>query len=62
MGKGLNSSPASKERSHLENRCFLCQRTEETIDYLLLYCGKTRVLWELFFSFFGVKLGLSYLN
>ena len=39
---------------HLANRCFLCQRKEETIAYLLHHCGITRVLWDLFFSLFGV--------
>ena len=29
----------------LANRCFLCQRHEETMDHLLLHCVKTRVLW-----------------
>ena len=38
----------------MANRCFLCQRKEETIAYLLHHCGITRVLWDLFFSLFGV--------
>ena len=43
----------NRERS-LVNRRFLCQSHEEIIDHILLHCDKTRVLWELFLSFFGV--------
>lgn len=38
----------------MANRCFLCQKTEETIDHMLLRCEKTKVLWELLFSFVRV--------
>ena len=36
------------------NRCFLCQTCEELIDYLL-HCEKTREVWMLLLSFFGVS-------
>ena len=39
----------------MANRCFLCLSEEETMDHLLLHCVKTRVLWNLFFSLFGVS-------
>ena len=29
------------------------------MDYLLLHCSKTRMLWDLFFSLFGVSWILS---
>ena len=32
----------------------MCLEKEKTIDHLLLYCSKTRVLWDLLFNFFGV--------
>ena len=32
----------------LANRCFLCEEEEETIEYLLIHCGKARMLWDLF--------------
>ena len=37
------------------NRCYLCQRNEESIDYILLHCEKARTLWVLLFSLFGVQ-------
>ena len=43
----------------LVNRCFLCQEAEELVDHLLLHCSKTRVLWELLFSLFGVNWIIS---
>ena len=39
----------------LANRCFLCQTCEESIDHLLLHCEKTREVWMLLLSFFGVS-------
>ena len=38
----------------MANRCFICKGKEETIDHFLLHCGVTRVLWDIFFYFFGV--------
>ena len=38
----------------LANRRSLCQESEETVDHLLLYRPKTRVLWD-FFSLFEVS-------
>ncbi|RVW84854.1 hypothetical protein CK203_048644 [Vitis vinifera] len=39
--------------------CFLCLSEVETVDHLLLHCVKTRVLWNLLFSLFGVTWTLS---
>ena len=39
----------------IPNRCFLCKNEEETIDHLLLFCEKTRMLWLLILSLFGVQ-------
>ena len=33
----------------------MCWKDEETIDHLLIHCVKTRVLWELIFTLFGVS-------
>ena len=49
-----------QRRGHsLTNRCFLCLSEVETVDHLLLHCAKTRVLWNLLFSLFGVAWILS---
>ena len=40
---------------NIPNRCFLCKNEEETIDHLLLFCEKTRMLWLLILSLFGVQ-------
>ena len=39
----------------LANRCFLCQKCGESIDHLLLHYERTREVWTLFLSFFGVS-------
>ena len=41
------------------NRRFLCLSEVETVDHLLLHCVKTRALWNLCFSLFGVAWVLS---
>ena len=33
---------------------------EETIDHLLLHCSRTKVLWDLLFTVFGVSWVLPY--
>ena len=53
-GKVLTLEQLQRRGCLLENRCFLCLPEVETMDHLLLYCVKIRVLWNLLFSFFGV--------
>ena len=55
MGKVPNLGPNSEEGWALANRCFFCQTFKESIDHLLLHCEKTREVWMLFFSLFGVS-------
>ena len=43
----------------MENRCFFGLFEVEMVDHRLLHCAKTRVLWNLFFSLFGVSWILS---
>ncbi|WKA03180.1 hypothetical protein VitviT2T_021306 [Vitis vinifera] len=38
----------------MANRCNLCKENEETANHILIHCGKTRDLWNLLFSSFGV--------
>ena len=54
-GKILTLDLIQKRGWAFANRCFLCYEKEETIDHLLLHCTKTRVLWDLLFTLFGVS-------
>ncbi|RVW24851.1 hypothetical protein CK203_105114 [Vitis vinifera] len=53
-GRVLTLDCLQKRGWVLANRCFLCQTCEESIDYLL-HCEKTREVWMLLLSFFGVS-------
>ncbi|KAJ9696951.1 hypothetical protein PVL29_008942 [Vitis rotundifolia] len=53
-GKVLTLEQLQRRGYSLANRCFLCLSEAETVDHLLLHCVKTRVLWNLLFSLFGV--------
>lgn len=37
------------------NRCNPCQDNEESIDYILIHCEKTRVLWSFLFAVSGLS-------
>ena len=52
-GKTLTLDQIQKRGWLLGNRCYLCQMHEESINYILLHCAKTRTLWELFSLFLG---------
>ena len=52
--KVLTLDQVQKRGWALANRCYLCQAHEEFIDHLLLHCEKTREVWKLFFTLFGV--------
>ncbi|RVW58882.1 hypothetical protein CK203_104242 [Vitis vinifera] len=58
-GKVLTQEQLQRRGFSLANRCFLCLSEEETVDLLLLHCVKTRVLWNLLFSLFGISWTLS---
>ena len=53
--KALTLDQLQKRGWPLANRCYLCQRHEESIDHILLLCVKARILWVLLFSLFGVQ-------
>ena len=59
-GKVLTLDHLQKRGWALENRCFLCQMCGESIDHLLLNCERTREVWTLFLSFFGVSWVFPY--
>ena len=54
-GRVLTLDCLQKRGWALANICFLCQMFEESIDHLLLHCEKTREVWILLLSFFGVS-------
>ena len=58
-GKILTLEQLQRSGYSLPNRCFLCLSEAETVDHLLLHCVKTRALWNLLFSLFGVAWVLS---
>ena len=53
-GKILTLDQVQKRGWPLANRCLLCHVEEEFIGHLLVRCAKTRILWELLFTLFGV--------
>ena len=55
MREGSYSSQLNRRGWNLANRCSLCCAEEETIDHILVYCSKARVLWDLVFSLFDVN-------
>ncbi|RVW41716.1 Transposon TX1 uncharacterized 149 kDa protein [Vitis vinifera] len=59
-GRVLTLDRLQKRGWALANRCFLCQMVEESIDHLLLHCEKTREVWMLFLSLFGVSWVFPY--
>ncbi|RVW55047.1 hypothetical protein CK203_067034 [Vitis vinifera] len=54
-GKTLTLDQLQRRGWALANRCYVCQRHEESIDHILLHCDKTRTLWVLLFSMFRVQ-------
>ena len=53
-GKVLTLDQLKRKVWSITNRCFLCCVEEESIDHILIYYIKVRVLWELLFTLFGV--------
>ena len=54
-GKILTCDQLRKRGLSLASCCPLCLESEKSVDHLLLHCSKTRVLWDLLFSLFGVS-------
>ena len=47
-GKVLTLDQLKRCGMTFENRCFLCEGDEETIDHLLIHCKSAKMLWNLF--------------
>ena len=58
-GKILTLEQVQRRGYSMANMCFLCLSEVEMVDHLLLHCVKTRVLWSLIFSLFGMAWVLS---
>jgi hypothetical protein len=35
--------------------CYICKKSEESIDYIMLYCEVARELWSYILTRFGVE-------
>ena len=60
-GEALTLDQLKRRGWTLANKCFLCLADEESTNHILIYCTKTRVLWELLFALFGVTWVLPFL-
>ena len=41
----------------LRNGCYMCKREEDSVDHILFHYARTKILWQLVFSLFGISLG-----
>ena len=46
-GKVLTLDQLKKRGRPLANKCFLCEKEEETLNHFLVHCLQARILWEL---------------
>ena len=53
LGKDSNFEQIQK-RIFATSKCCPCQVHEEYSNHLILHCAKTRSLWDLLFTLFGV--------
>ena len=55
LGKVLIVDQLQRRGWTMVNRCFLCREEEESIDHILLYYSKVRILGDLLFALFGIQ-------
>ena len=53
-GKVLTLDQLKKRGRPLANRCYLCEKEEETLNHPLVHCPKARILWELILTIVGI--------
>ena len=53
-GKFLTVDMLMKRGWSMVNRCSLCKDNKESVDHILIHCDKTRELWTLLLSSFGL--------
>ena len=54
-GKILTLDKLQRRGWHLPNRCYLCERDEESAHHILLHCQVVSHLWVLFLSLVGLS-------
>ena len=52
-GKILTVDTLMKRGGPLVNRCSLCKNSEES-DHILIHCDRTRLLWSMLLTTFGL--------
>jgi hypothetical protein len=55
LGKILTLDNLRKRGLIVVEWCYMCKRSGESINHLLLHCEVARTLWSVLFSLFGVK-------
>jgi hypothetical protein len=55
LGKILTLDNLRKRGLIVVKSCYMCKRSGESINYLLLHCEVAHTLWSVLFSLFGVK-------
>jgi hypothetical protein len=54
LGKILTLDNLRKRNAIVVNLCYMCKKSREFIDHLLLHCEVARELWSSLFNLFGV--------
>jgi hypothetical protein len=55
LGKIFTLDNLRKRHVIMINRCYMCKRTGESVDHLLLHCDVASSLWSSLFSRFGMS-------
>jgi hypothetical protein len=55
LGKILTQDNLRKRHVIVINRCYMCKKTGETVDHLLLHCNVASILWNSLFSRFRMS-------
>jgi hypothetical protein len=55
LGKILTLDNIKKRHVIMINKCYMCKKTREFVDHLLLHCDVASILWSSLFSRFGMS-------
>ena len=53
-GKILTVNMLMKRGWPLVNRCSICKDSEKSVDHILIHCDRTKQLWTLLLTTFGL--------